>query len=66
MLDPAQVAEFDPDEEHIVSKTARFVDQLLNLGDHLAELSAVGRPESSGSDQNRWGSPGRNYAPITG
>ena len=43
VLDPAQVAEFDQDEEHIVSKTARFVDQLLNLGDQLAALSdAVG------------------------
>ena len=39
VLDPAQVAEFDRDEEHIVSKTARFVDQLLNLGDQLAVLS---------------------------
>ena len=43
VLDPAQVAEFDQDEEHIVSKTARFVDRLLNLGDQLAALSnAVG------------------------
>ena len=43
VLDPAQVAEFDQDEEHIVSKTARFVDQLLNLCDQLAALSdAVG------------------------
>ena len=39
VLDPAQVAEFDQDEEHIVSKTARFVDQLLNLGDQLAALN---------------------------
>ncbi len=41
VLDPAQVAEFNLDEEHIVSKTGRFVEQLLNLGGHLAELSAV-------------------------
>lgn len=41
VLDPAQVAEFNLDEEHIVSKTGRFVEQLLNLGDHLAKLSAV-------------------------
>ena len=41
VLDPAQVAEFDKDEEHIVSKTAHFVDQLLNLGDRLAALSDV-------------------------
>ena len=39
VLDPAQVAEFNLDEEHIVSKTARFADQLLNLGDQLATLS---------------------------
>ncbi|RUW86635.1 hypothetical protein EOA19_35040, partial [Mesorhizobium sp. M7A.F.Ca.US.010.02.1.1] len=36
--DPAQVAEFSQDEEHIVSKTERFVNQLLDLGDHLAFL----------------------------
>lgn len=41
VLDPAKVAEFNLDEEHIVSKTGRFVEQLLKLGDHLAELSAV-------------------------
>ena len=34
-----KVAEFDQDEEHIVSKTQRFLDQLLNLGDQLAALS---------------------------
>ena len=39
VLDPAKVAEFDQDEEHIVSKTERFVFQLLNLGDLLAALS---------------------------
>ena len=41
VLDPAQVAEFNQDEEHIVSKTGRFVDQLLDLGDRLAALSDV-------------------------
>ena len=42
-LDPAQAAEFNHREEHIVSKTARFVDQLLDLGDRLEVLSkAVG------------------------
>ena len=42
-LDPAQVAEFNHGEDHIVSKTARFVDQLLDLGDQLAAVSeAVG------------------------
>ncbi len=39
VLDPVQVAELNLDEEHIVSKTGRFVEQLLDLGDHLAELS---------------------------
>lgn len=41
VLASTQVAEFNLDEEHIVSKTGRFVEQLLNLGDHLAKLSAV-------------------------
>ena len=52
VLDPAQVAEFDQDEEHIVSKTARFVDRLLNLGDQLAALSnAVGtRPPQAATE----------------
>lgn len=40
VLDPARAADFDQDEEHIVSKTDRFVEQLLELGDHLATLSA--------------------------
>lgn len=45
VLDPAQVAEFDQNEEHIVSKTQRLTDQLLDLGDQLATLSAtVGMP----------------------
>ena len=43
VLYPAQVAEFNQGEEHIVSKTASFVEQLLDLGDQLAALSdAVG------------------------
>ena len=41
VLDPAKVAEFNQDEEHIVSKTGRFVDQLLDLGDQLSELSSL-------------------------
>ena len=50
-LDPAQVAEFDLREEHIVSKTARFVDQLLDLGDRLAALSsAVGATPQSANE----------------
>ena len=42
-LDPAEIAIFDLKEEHIVSKTARLVDQLLDLGDRLSALGgAVG------------------------
>ena len=42
-LDPAEAPEFDSNEEHVVSKTARLVDQLLDLGDRLAALTrAVG------------------------
>ncbi len=40
-LNPAQVANFDTGEEHIVSKTARFLDQLLFLADQLAGLSGA-------------------------
>ena len=49
VLDPAQVAEFDQDEEHIVSKTGRFVDQLLVLGDLLVALSNIvgGAPQDA-------------------
>jgi len=38
-LDPAQVSQFNKDAEHIVAKTDRLVDQLVNLADHLATLS---------------------------
>ena len=42
-LDPAEVAEFNLSEEHVVSKTARLVDQLLDLSDRLVALGgAVG------------------------
>lgn len=41
VLDPARVAAIDQDEEHIVSKTQRLVDQLLDLGDQLVALSAI-------------------------
>ena len=43
VLDSARVAEFDQNEEHIVSKTQRLLDQLLELGDHLEALgTAIG------------------------
>jgi hypothetical protein len=35
------VAQFDPNEEHIASKTRRFVAELLALGDNLARLGAI-------------------------
>ena len=41
VLDPAKVAEFAQDEEHIVSKTQRLVDQLLDLGAHLEAIGAA-------------------------
>lgn len=45
VLDSARVAEFDQDKEHIVSKTQRLLDQLLELGDHLETLgTAIGEP----------------------
>ena len=41
VLDSARVAEFNQDEEHIVAKTQRLLDQLLELGDHLETLGAA-------------------------
>ncbi|MCP3447423.1 hypothetical protein [Bradyrhizobium sp. CCGUVB14] len=35
----AEVAHFDPREEHIASKVGRLVDQLLDLGDNLSSLA---------------------------
>ncbi|MBA4492422.1 hypothetical protein [Paracoccus sp. S1E-3] len=47
-LAQAKVAEFDLGEEHIVEKTQRYLDVLLELGDMLEELGrAVGRDESA-------------------
>ncbi len=40
VLQPAQVGQPDQDEEHIVSKTERYVNQLLDLGDHLVALNS--------------------------
>ena len=45
-LDTSRVAEFDHDEEHIVSKTQRLVDELLELGDKIeAVCAAIGEPK---------------------
>ncbi|MEL6956251.1 MAG: hypothetical protein AAFO88_06380 [Pseudomonadota bacterium] len=38
-LSAAEVAHFDQNEEHIVAKVARFLDQLLSLGDNLSTLA---------------------------
>lgn len=38
-MEAADVAHFDLEEEHIVSKTQRLLDQLLTLGDNLSELA---------------------------
>ncbi|WAL82920.1 hypothetical protein OYT13_00020 [Pandoraea sp. XJJ-1] len=40
-LEPAQAAQFDPNEEHIAAKTQRFVAALLALGDNLSRLGAI-------------------------
>ncbi len=46
VLDSTKVTEFEQDEEHIVSKTQRLVDQLLDLGDHIESLGvAMGEPK---------------------
>lgn len=46
-IDLAHLADIDWNEEHIVAKTQRFVDELLRFGDHLAALSvATGNPKS--------------------
>jgi hypothetical protein len=40
-LDPAVVTQFNHTEEHIVSKTDRLLEQLLELGDNLSALGAA-------------------------
>ncbi|WP_233208192.1 hypothetical protein [Pollutimonas subterranea] len=49
-LDPAVVAKFDRNEEHIVSKVDRLLRQLLDLGDNLSQLAAVLGIEKSAQD----------------
>lgn len=47
-LSPATVAQFDPNEEHVASKTRRLLVELLTLGDHLSRLGAnVGQGKSA-------------------
>ena len=47
VLDAATAAQYDPHEEHVVSKTQRLVDELLDLADHiegLADAIGVSKP----------------------
>ena len=47
-LDPAIVAQLDLNEEHIASKTQRFLNELLKLGEHLSQLGKkVGQEKSA-------------------
>jgi hypothetical protein len=39
-LSKAEIAHFGEEAEHIVSKTARLLDQILDLGDNLSKLGA--------------------------
>jgi hypothetical protein len=71
VLSAEKAAEFDQAEEHIVSKTARFADVLLALGDHLEILGgAVGAPKPAADivdlsradlKANQW----RNYPELS-
>lgn len=48
VVDEERVAGMDLAEEHIVAKTKRLLDQILDLGDHLSKLGeAVGIPKEA-------------------
>lgn len=49
-LDANFVAQFDLSEEHIVSKVAKLLDQLLALGENLSQLGAILNIEKSADD----------------
>lgn len=49
-VDPAVVAHFDQNEEHIASKTKRLVDQLLILGENLSAIGTIAGIEKSATD----------------
>lgn len=49
-VDPAVAAHFDQNEEHIVSKTKRLIDQLLILGENLSAIGKVAGVEKSAID----------------
>jgi hypothetical protein len=46
----SDVAHLDLEEEHIVAKTQRLLDQLLNLGNALSDLARIVGIEKSASD----------------
>lgn len=47
-IDPEKAKEFDKKEEHVVAKTARYVEQLLRLAELLCALGQnLGEPEAS-------------------
>jgi hypothetical protein len=49
-LDPAVVAQFDPEEEHIASKAQRLLDELLKLGITLSQIVNMVGQEKSAED----------------
>lgn len=49
-LSDAEVAHFELNAEHIVSKTKRLLDQILNLGDNLSKLGAIVGVQKSSID----------------
>jgi hypothetical protein len=49
-IDPNLLGQIDQNEEHIVSKTHRLLEQLLKLGDNLSALAAAIGLDKSASD----------------
>lgn len=49
-IDPAVASHFDQNEEHIVSKTQRLVDQLLILGENLSAIGVIAGIDKSAID----------------
>lgn len=49
-LDPAVVAQFDSEEEHIASKTQRLLDELLKFGSILSRIGTMVGQEKSAED----------------
>lgn len=49
-IDPAVAENFDQNEEHVVSKTQRLIDQLLILGENLSAIGAIAGINKSAID----------------